>query len=139
MTDLRKGFCTARAAKHVAHGPESSLTSPEVVVELADTRRPDALRELRSRLTLVLDRGPGTVIVDLSEMTQLSSATVAALLWIRRRCRSRNVIVVLRKPSRGSIQVLRRTGLQGALPVEQPDAKRAPLGGAASPARRRDR
>ncbi len=121
---------------HVAGGAEPTLTNPEVVVELGDAHVAEALRELRSRLPLLLNRSPGTVIVDLSEMTQLSSATVAALLWIRRRCRLRGVIVVLRQPSRRSVEMLRRTGLQGALPVEKPDVEHGLRRGAASLARR---
>lgn len=112
------------------------MTNTEVVVELGDANVAEALRELRLRLPLLLSRSPGTVIVDLSEMTQLSSATVAALLWIRRRCRLRGVIVVLRQPSRRSVGMLRRTGLQGALPVEKPDAERGLRRGTASIARR---
>ena len=88
-------------------------------------------RELRRRLPLLLNRSPGTVVVDLSEMTQPSSATVAALLWIKRRCRSRSVVVVLRQPSRRSIDMLRRTGLQCALPIEKPDAGRGDRCGSA--------
>ncbi len=109
-------------ATHVSVGSEPTSTNPEVVVELGDTNVAEALRELRWRLPLLLNRSPATVIVDLSEMTQLSSATVASLLWIRRRCRMRGVIVVLRKPSRRSVEMLRRTGLQGALPVEETNA-----------------
>jgi anti-anti-sigma factor len=92
----------------------------EVVIEIGDADVVSALRDLRWRLPVLLDSGPRTVVVDLSEMAQLSSATVAVLLWIKRRCRSRGVVVVLRRPSRRSVEVLRRTGLHGAIPVEPP-------------------
>lgn len=106
------------------------MTNPEVVVELGDDNVTEALRELRWRLPLLLNRSPGTVVVDVSQMTQLSSATVAALLWVRRRCRLRGVTVVLRQPSRRSVEMLRRTGLQGALPIESDEHGLRP-GGAA--------
>lgn len=121
-----------RAVGQDSSGAGPSPTDPEVVLELGDAHVGDALRELRWRLPLLLNRSPGTVVVDLSEMTQPSSATVAALLWIKRRCRSRSVVVVLRQPSRRSIDMLRRTGLQSALPIEKPDDRRGDGCGATS-------
>jgi anti-anti-sigma regulatory factor len=102
---------------------DPSLPGREVVVELGDTNASDALHDLKFRLPRLLRGSPGTLIVDLSEMTQPSSATVAALLWLKGRCRSRNVAVLLRKPSRRSLEMLRRTGLLRALPIEKPDAR----------------
>lgn len=48
--------------------------------------------EVEARLTL----GPRCLVVDVSEISDLSSTTVAALLWIRRRCSERGVEVALR-------------------------------------------
>jgi anti-anti-sigma regulatory factor len=136
MTGLGKESDLLRAADPVPSGSEPSSIDPEVVLELGDADVADALRELRWRLPLLLNRSPGRVVVDLSEMTQPSSATVAALLWIKSWCRKRSVVVVLRKPSRRSIEMLRRTGLQSALPLEKPDAGRGARCGAASRAPR---
>jgi anti-anti-sigma regulatory factor len=121
-----------RAQWHPGHGghrgslrsPDPDLDDAEVVVELEDGDAADTLRALRRRLPMLLDRSPSTVIVDLSDTARPSSATVAALLWLERRCRSRSVVVVLRKPSRRSASMLRRTGLQSALPIEGPDSPR---------------
>ncbi len=93
----------------------------EVVLELGDTDLMSALRGLRRRLPPLLDEAPGTLVVDMSGLTQVSSATVAALLWVKRRCRSRGVVVMLRQPSPRSLDLLRRTGLHGSLPVESAD------------------
>ena len=48
----------------------------------------------------------------------LSSTGIALLLWVRRRSAARGVRVVLREPSRPSVDLLRRTGLLGALAIE---------------------
>ena len=51
-------------------------------------------------------------------MRQLSSDGVDGLLWLRQRCLGRAVNVVLRRPSRQSVDLLRRTGLLGMLTIE---------------------
>jgi anti-anti-sigma factor len=89
-----------------------------VVVLLRDGDLGRALVDLRRRLATVLERGPATVVIDVSGVTQLSSTGIAVLLWVKRRCAVRGVRVVLREPSRRSIDLLRRTGLLGALAIE---------------------
>lgn len=103
----------------VSRGP-SRRAGCEAVVELGDSDLADACGEVRARLPQLLARSPSTLVVDLSEVTRLSSAVVATLLWISRECRARSVVVVLRRPSRASVETLRRAGLQSTLPLEQP-------------------
>jgi anti-anti-sigma factor len=104
-------------------------------VQLGDATVVEGLRQLGVRLPNLLSREPSTLVVDLSAMTHLSSATVAALLLLRRRCRARGVAVVLRRPSRRSIDMLRRTGLQGVLPVEGVESRHPSTASSPSPTR----
>jgi anti-anti-sigma factor len=60
---------------------------------------------------LILEPGPSTLVLDLSAVRQFSSATIAVLLWVKKRCRARSVHLVVRGPTGGSADVLRRTGL----------------------------
>jgi anti-anti-sigma factor len=107
-------------SREAAVGDEASerTSGSEAVLELGDADPVDALRELRRRLPPMLDAGPTRLVLDVSRIPQLSSTTVAVILWIKRRCRSRGTVVVLREPSRRSAEMLRRAGLQDALPVE---------------------
>ena len=91
--------------------PDVHVPTDTVVVTLSDD-------DLRWRLGTLLEPGPSTLVLDLSRLQRLSATTIAVLLWVRRRCRARGVRVVLRRPSRGSIDVLRRAGLQSALEIE---------------------
>lgn len=116
------GSGTSAAHPRAAISPDRGQrsTPPEIVVRLGDADLAHALQQLRAGLPLLLTRGQGTVVIDLSGTTQLSSATLAAMLWIRRRCRSHGVLVVLSHPSRRSLEMLRRVGLESAFPVEHP-------------------
>lgn len=91
-----------------------------MVVSLRDDRLHEPLADLRWRLDGLLASGPSTLVVDVAEVTRLSSATVAVLLWVRRRCRARGVRVVLRDPSRNTVELLRRTGLLSRLETIPP-------------------
>ena len=82
-----------------------------VVVVLSDDALLDGPDELRRRLGDVLEPGPARVVLDLSRVSRLSSTTIATLLWAKKTCRSRAVELAVRRPSRGSVGVLLRTGL----------------------------
>ena len=92
-----------------------------------------AFDNVPAMLDAILEAGPRTVVVDMSELGRLSSTTVAALLLIKRRCRLRGTVVFLRSPSSESLAMLQRVGLVnvtradpfGAWPVA--DAPRPPL------------
>lgn len=95
-----------------------------VLVVLRDENLLGGIADLRWRLDDVLARGTWTVVIDVSDVRRLSSATVAVLLWATRRCQARNVRVVVREPTRASMELLRRTGLVDRVEVEY--AGRAP-------------
>lgn len=96
----------------LATTPQSEgLVHDAVVVVLADETLAATLEELRSRLSGMLEQGPSRLVLDLSRVSRLSSTTIATLLWTKRTCASRSVEVVVRRPSRGSVRVLHRTGL----------------------------
>jgi anti-anti-sigma factor len=81
--------------------------------------------DLRRRLDMALEMGPRVVVVDMSAIRQVSSTTVAALLWVKRRCSAREVEVLLRGPSRRTLDTLRRVGLLGLLQVEGDPSRRS--------------
>ncbi|MEZ0164361.1 STAS domain-containing protein [Kineococcus sp. LSe6-4] len=101
--------------------------SPVLVLDPHDLR--GGLGVLRWRLGRLLD-GPMTVlVVDVSGLTTLSSATVAALLRARRLCRARGGHLVLRNPRRSVTAVLRRSGLEDLFETtfdEVPEHRAAP-------------
>ena len=82
-----------------------------VVVPLSDRTVREALHDLRWRCEEMLADGPGAVIVEVSGLTRLSSATVAALLWAKRRCASRGVGLLLVDPDDALAGQLHRAGL----------------------------
>lgn len=90
----------------------------EAVVPLKDVGLTHTLNDLEGRLDVALGEGPRILFLDLSAVVQVSSTTITALLWTRRRCSSRGVEVVLRNPSRRCQDALRRAGLLDALAVE---------------------
>lgn len=92
-----------------------------VVIELDDATLLDGLRRLTSTVHGHLADGGSRVVVDISGIRRLSSGTVAALLWTQRQCRSRGAHVTVRGPSRDSIAMLSRTGLQGVFDTELAD------------------
>lgn len=67
----------------------------------------------------LLERGPRTVVVDMSEISHVSSATVSALLWTVRRCSGHGIAVVLRDPSRRCLRTFRRAGLLSVVRIER--------------------
>lgn len=100
-------------------GPSRRDADTDVaVLTLHDDERELARGELRGHLGSLLEPGPSTLVLDLSAVRRLSSDGVDGLLWLRRRCLGRAVNVVLRQPSRQSVDLLRRTGLLGVLTIE---------------------
>lgn len=89
----------------------------EVLVVLDDHALPAGLGRLRHDVGTALTRATPRVVVDISGLDRLSSATVAALLWANRHCVHRGGAVVLLNPSSSSLGVLRRTGLLDLLTV----------------------
>lgn len=97
---------------------DSDAETDVAVLTLHDDERELTRGQLRGHLGSLLEPGPSTLVLDLSAVRHLSSDGVDGLLWLRQRCRGRAVDVVLRQPSRQSVDLLRRTGLLGVLTIE---------------------
>jgi anti-anti-sigma factor len=94
----------------------------DVALILDDDTLLKGLSELRWHLDgLLADRSP-VLVVEISGLSRLSSATLAALLWAQRGCRGRGGRVVLRGPTKRCRDVLVRTGLVDLFSVETSQA-----------------
>lgn len=78
--------------------------------------------DLHRALDAALAHAPRTVVVDLSGVDRVTSTTIDALLTIQERCAGRGVQVLLRRPTRRSLETLRRIGLMSRLGAEEPAA-----------------
>lgn len=108
---------------------EDALRFDDVVLHLADDTLLRGLADLRWRLDDLLAGHPPQLVIDISALTRLSSATLAALLWAQRTCRSRGGRVVLRGPNKRCLTVLARTGLADLFAVAEGHAVPARAGG----------
>ncbi len=82
------------------------------LIELRDESLAHDLLVLRAAVAECVVRGQGSVTVDLSSLTRVSSVAVTALLWARRSCSTRSVAFRV-EDVRGNRnrQVLQRCGL----------------------------
>lgn len=90
----------------------------KAIVMLSETDLDGGLTPLRWRLRELVMEGASLVIIDVSEINQISSTLLAALLDTHRVCRQRGGGVVIRHASRKVTDVLRRTGLDRVFEVE---------------------
>lgn len=92
--------------------PTSRAGELDRVVELRDDSLAHDLLVLRASVAECVVRGQGSVTVDLSALTRVSSVAVTALLWARRSCGTRSVAFRV-EDVRGNRnrQVLQRCGL----------------------------
>jgi anti-anti-sigma factor len=88
------------------------------VVTLDDAVPLRGLADLTWRLGDLLGGGATCLVVDISGLERLSSATLAALLRAQRTCRARGGRVVVRGANRRCCEVLARTGLSGFFDIE---------------------
>jgi anti-sigma B factor antagonist len=93
----------------------------DLVVSLDDDNLLRGLSDLRWHLDELLAGRAPVLVVDISGLSRLSSATLAALLWAQRGCRSRGGGVLLRGPNRRCRDVLARTGLIDLFSVDADD------------------
>ena len=105
-----------RATPHLAVAPNRSGCAGEggeveAVIKLNDVGSVRVLDDVQWRLDTLLETGARTVVVDMSEVGHLSSRTIAALLWVQRCCAARGVDMMLRQPSRRSVDTLERSGI----------------------------
>ncbi len=104
------------------HDGRKRTTGGEVLLQLPDKTLSGVLEEVEDSLTAALEARPHTMAVDMSRVRHLSSTTVAALLWIKRRSKARGIQVVLRDTSPSIADGLHRAGLVGVLAVEPSSA-----------------
>ena len=97
----------------------------QVTIRLSDDMLADGLADVRWLLHDALLAGARRLVVDLSEVTVLSSTAVASFLWAHRTCRARGGAVVLRGPNRRTEDLLLRTGLWHVMQMETPPRKTA--------------
>ena len=111
-----------RRQEETGRGPVWTLAgdgaSLEVVVELRPEDLPHTMLDLHRLVTQAVQRGASRVVVDVSQVDCLTSTSITALLWARRRCVARGGAVVLRNPSARSMDLIIRTGLWDVLEVE---------------------
>lgn len=88
------------------------------VVTLDDTAPLRGLGDLTWRLNELLGAGGSRLVVEISGLERLSSATLAALLRAQRVCRARGGRVVVRGANRRCREVLARTGLSAFFELE---------------------
>jgi anti-anti-sigma factor len=90
-----------------------------VSVALEDRSLKPGLSDLRWRLPRLVGSGADTLVIDLSGVGRLSSASIATLLFAKRTCAARRVRVVLSSPSPRALEQLTRTGLTNVLEIER--------------------
>ena len=101
-----------------AAGAVDGRDDGSAVVRVSDELLADGLADLRWLLHDELLAGARRLVVDLTEVRQLSSTAVASLLWAHRTCRARGGAVVLRGVNRRTEALLHRTGLWRVMQVE---------------------
>lgn len=115
-------------ASHLRQPPLSAAdrTGPavgdRVSIRLSDDLMADGVADVRWLLHDALLAGARRVVVDLSDVQQLSSPAVACFLSAHRVCRARGGAVVLRGGNRRTLDLLTRTGLSRVLELESESA-----------------
>lgn len=99
---------------NVVHSP----LPPKAIVTVTDALLARGLSGLRWQLRDIVMDGAYLVVIDVSEVEQISSHLLAALLDTHRACRRRGGGVVIRHANRRTSELLRRTGLDGVFTVE---------------------
>jgi anti-anti-sigma factor len=110
---------------HAVDAGVLAASSEEVVIQLSDALLADGLADVRWLLHDALLAGARRLVVDLSDVTVLSSTAVASFLSAHRTCRARGGAVVLRRPNRRTEDLLHRTGLWRVMQLETPSRRSA--------------
>jgi anti-anti-sigma factor len=102
-----------RSATAVRAASQSRLATDgdEITVRLTDDLLAEGLADVRWLLHDALLAGARRLVIDLSEVHQLSSTAVASFLFAHRTCRARGGAVVLRGANPRTLDLLHRTGL----------------------------
>lgn len=105
-----------------------------VTVRVSDEHGGEHLPDLRWVLHDLVLTGVSRVIVDVSRVERLSSATLATLLCVHRRCRARGGGVIIRGGNRATADLLHRNGLHRVFEIENPSPARHGAAARPSPA-----
>ncbi|MBE1604107.1 STAS domain-containing protein [Actinopolymorpha pittospori] len=97
----------------------TALLHDQVIVNLTEDLLAEGTADLRWQLHDLVLAGSRQIIVDVSAVDRVSSTAVAALLTAHRACRARGGGVVIRRPSRRTLDLLHHTGLHRILEVEE--------------------
>lgn len=100
----------------------------QVVLELPCSGQGDRIDEVQRQVDVLLEGGPRTLVVDMPEGVSLSSSTIAALMWVRRRASTRGVELILGEADRRVVETLLRSGLFGTATPEASGVGDAPRG-----------
>jgi anti-anti-sigma factor len=99
---------------HTVHKPPPR----KAIVTISAHEVAGGLTELRWHLNDLVMDGACLVVIDVSDLDQLSSTLLSALLDTHRMCRRRGGGVVIRHANRRAADILRRTGLDRVVEVE---------------------
>jgi anti-anti-sigma factor len=116
---------TAAADVSARPSPPETGADGSVCLCLTDRLVADGLADARWLFHEALREGARSLVVDLDGLHDMQSTLVASLLCAHRTCRARGGAVLLRHPDRGTLGVLRRTGLSRVLRIEQDDEQAA--------------
>jgi anti-anti-sigma factor len=81
---------------------------------------------IESRITGALNDRPPALVLDLTNVTFVSSAGLRVLLMAAKRCRKENVALALHSVAPQIVMVFSQSGLEGFLPVY--DSRESALG-----------
>ncbi len=109
------GMSTATAAVHDAPDEWHHDERSAVTVRLLNESLSADLARLRSRLATGVLEGRGLTL-DVSAVDELSSPTVAAILWARRSCVARNLPFTVIGHHGRNHRIMRSCGLLGTEP-----------------------
>ena len=91
---------------------------PKAIITVSEALLARGMTGLRWQLSDIVMQGAYLVVIDLSEVEQVSSQLLSALLGTHRTCHRRGGGVVIRHANRRTSELLRRTGLDEVFEVE---------------------
>lgn len=106
-------------------GRDSTSRDDKAVTLLQVTDLLNVRDAVTRQVETLLESGPRSLAVELSGV-DVTSTTVTALLWVRRRCAARGVEVALLGPPRRSVRMLKGIGFVDA--GQRPTVLRSPPG-----------
>ena len=94
----------------------ADVRNPALIsIPLDESNLAHDLLVLRATAAEWLIRGEGSIAVDVSSLRRLSSETIAALLWTRRKCNGQGIGFTVHGATGNVAQALTRCGLGEAI------------------------